>query len=447
MRQIACAIGVIALGVMLRLSTAAAQSAGAGGSDPARGDTLRQEEVIRQVVSHNDRHRAARYMEEAARAKVGPAGAWDDPMLMLGVVNLPTSFSFSEDMMTMKMLGLSQRIPYAGQKGLSAKAARADADAAREDRRGTVLDLVAAAKSAYVDLYYRCRTVEELQRQHDLLEEVVQSTRSRLVANLANQEDVAAAQADVWRLESEILSAQQEVDAAWFDLNALRGRDIPAALPALAVPSTPALPDSVGPWLEAARDHFPPLQKMRRQAESFAFSAAAARRMRWPMLDLSANYGFRQQVGMEQPKDMVGFQATLSLPFFSGRQQGRMARSMQAMQMSTTAEADQLWRDTEAALRTFHQRAVRLAASLSLYRERIIFADEDAYQSAFAGYQVNRTAFIALLMYAQTIYRDRVTANMIANELARTLAEVERYTANADEVTATYAPEITGGER
>jgi hypothetical protein len=39
------------------------------------------------------------------------APAWDDPMLMPGVTTLPTSFDFSEDMITMKMVEVSQSIP------------------------------------------------------------------------------------------------------------------------------------------------------------------------------------------------------------------------------------------------------------------------------------------------------------------------------------------------
>ncbi|HBY99752.1 MAG TPA: hypothetical protein DEO84_00390, partial [candidate division Zixibacteria bacterium] len=54
------------------------------------GDTLRMDEVAKYVVTHNDRAAAMRLMEKAARAKIGPAGAWDDPMLMVGVTGLPT---------------------------------------------------------------------------------------------------------------------------------------------------------------------------------------------------------------------------------------------------------------------------------------------------------------------------------------------------------------------
>jgi hypothetical protein len=36
-------------------------------------------------------------------------------------------------------------------------------------------------------------------------------------------------------------------------------------------------------------------------------------------------------------------------------------------------------------------------------------------------------------MYAMSIYRDRIASNQVAAELARTLAEAERYTTNPDD--------------
>ena len=104
------------------LSNANAQS-----PNSEKQGTLSLSDVIQNVLKNNDQAAAARYMEKAAQKKIGIAGAWDDPMLMLGVVNLPTSFDFKEDMMTMKMIGISQNIPYAGQKSSLGHAARADA--------------------------------------------------------------------------------------------------------------------------------------------------------------------------------------------------------------------------------------------------------------------------------------------------------------------------------
>ena len=412
--------------VSTSLFAQATREAGATGDFSA--DTLRLEQAVKDVLRHNDNVAAARYMEQSSRAKVGPAGAWSDPMLMLGVVNLPTSFDFKMDDMTMKMIGLSQKIPYAGEKRLQSKAARSEAAASAEERRAVELELATAAQYAYFDLYYQRRNLEDLTRQRELLSQVASSAMAKLRVDQAGQDEVLGAQADLWRLESMILSAEAEATSAGSTLNSLRGLDARAVVPPLATPRDPAVPDRPDEWLAAAAENYPPLKRLHRLSESYKFSSEASQRMRWPMLELSADYGVREDGPMGPRDNMIGFQAALSLPIFAGSQQGQMARSMRAMQKGAEAEATQLMRDVQADLVTLHDRAQRLSKSLILYREQIIPAAEDAYRSALAGYSNNRTSFIALLTYAGAIYQDRIAANQLANELARTMAEVKRYT-------------------
>jgi outer membrane protein TolC len=339
----------------------------------------------------------------------------------------------------MKMVGLSQNIPYAGQKGLAKRAARSEAEASAQERRGTEIDLVTAAKSAYLDLHYRRLNVRNLQDQRGLFEQIITSSTGKLRSNQAGQDEVLASQADLWRLESSILSAQQQVEASERTLNSLRGMDPQTPVAELASPPTEQIPESADAWLSAAKEHYPPLQRLRQMAESYSLSSQSSRRMQWPMLGLSASYGIRSGFdllpdGMEEKRDnMVNFGANLSLPIFSGRQQRTMARSMDAMQKSALAEADQLSRDIEAELLNLFSRAQRLQRSVEMYTDRIIPASEDAYQSAQAGYVNNRTSFVTLMTYALAVNRDRITANDLANELGRTLVEVTRYTTDAGE--------------
>jgi len=393
-------------------------------------DSLRLNQVIQDVISHNNRVAAAHYMEQAARAKVGPAGAWDDPMLMLGVANLPTSFDFSMDPMTMKMIGLSQNIPYAGQKGLQAKAAKAEADAAMEDRQGMEVDLVMTARYAFSDLYYRSKSLEDLISQHNLLEEVVASTTAKLATNQANRDEVLGAQAELWRLEIQLLEAEHMVDEARYDLNILRGLDATSNVPPLALPSQPEIPKTPDDWLAAAKQNYPPLQKLSRQSEAFAYSGAAARRMSWPMLGLSANYAFRATpaMAMEKRDNMIGFLANISLPIFAGRQQKQMAASMEAMRKGVDEGAVQKGREVDARLRLLHTTALHLEQTIDIYRNRIIPAAEDAFQSALTGYSSNKVPYTNVLMFATGIFRDRLALNAVSNQLARTMAEIDSYT-------------------
>jgi cobalt-zinc-cadmium efflux system outer membrane protein len=391
-------------------------------------DSLRIDQVIREVIKNNDRVAAARFMEDAAQAKVGPAGAWDDPMLMLGVVNVPTSLNLKMDPMTMKMIGLSQNIPYAGQKGLQSRAAKADAGAAEEDRRTMEVDMATAARYAFADLYYRSRSLSDLTSQYELLEQVAASATAKLTTSQANQDEVLGAEAERWRLQTQLLEAERMVDEARYSLNLLRGLEVTTPIPPLAAPTSAELPQTPDAWLAAARQNYPPLQKLFRQSETYSFSGAAAQRMRWPMLGLSANYAFRSSTEMEKRDNMIGFQATISLPFFAGRQQKQMAVSMNAMRSSVDAEAAQKWREVEARLRLLHTTAMQLVQTIDIYQNRIIPAAQDAFQSALAGYAANKVPYTNVLMFAVGIYRDRLALNESGNQLARTMAEIESYT-------------------
>lgn len=391
-------------------------------------DSLRVDEVIRDVIRQNNRVAAARYMETAALAKVGPAGAWDDPMLMIGVTNLPTSFDFGMDPMTMKIVGLSQNIPYAGQKGFQAKTARAEAEAATQDRYAMEVDLVMAARFAFADLYYRSRSLSDLASQYELMDQVVASARAKLMTNQANYDEVLWAEAELGRLQTQLLEAEHMVDEALYNLNILRGFDVITSTPPLAGPTPVALPQTPDDWLAAARQYYPPLQKLIRQSEGYGYAGAAARRMSWPMLGLSAIYAFRSGTEMEKRDDMVSLQANISLPFFAGRQQKKMAASMEAMRKGIDYEAIEKWREVEARLRILHSTAWHLVQSIDLYLNRIIPAALDAYQSALAGYSANKVPYTNLLMLAVGVYRDRLALNQFGNRLARTMAEIDSYT-------------------
>lgn len=101
---------------------------------------------------------AARARVGAARARVGPAAAWPDPMLMAGIQNLPlgkmnssgTSMSsLPGDDMTMKMIGVSQTIPYPGKSGIRRRVAEREVEAAITAVRAASLDVARDVKSPF----------------------------------------------------------------------------------------------------------------------------------------------------------------------------------------------------------------------------------------------------------------------------------------------------------
>ena len=94
----------VILVAMLPIAAAAAAEPGGG---PVAVETL-----VREALGRNPEICAARHEHEAAEQRAISSRALEDPQLELGVVNAPLpSFSLRREDMTMKMLGLSQRLP------------------------------------------------------------------------------------------------------------------------------------------------------------------------------------------------------------------------------------------------------------------------------------------------------------------------------------------------
>src|SRR5919198_913960 len=83
---------------------------------------LRLADLLEEARRNNPELQAAREQARAATARVAPAGALDDPMLMIQLWNAPVDFSTVP-----VMVQLSQNIPLGGKRSARSDVARADA--------------------------------------------------------------------------------------------------------------------------------------------------------------------------------------------------------------------------------------------------------------------------------------------------------------------------------
>lgn len=355
-------------------------------------------------------------------------------MFMIGVNNVPTNFDFRMDPMTMTMFGISQSIPLAGQKGLSSKAAHKSADGAKAMAEMTAVELMVSARMAFHEFAYAQQMLSEMRKQRSVYSDMAEIATNRFRIGLGGQEDVTSAQAAAFRFESQIRKSEQEVTEAADELSALSGLSIDeTAAVAIDSSDTMTLSDSI--WMTLAGHNYPELKKLAAQREASDLSAASARRMRWPMLTLSASYGIRRDGpathgGTEERDNMVSFGAGISLPIFAGKRDGNMARSMQLMGLSTSAEMTQLQREISAELKSLHAKATRLQQSIDGYEHDVIPASDQSYQGALASYKVGRLTLGELLMFAMPPIDDRIELIRLRMDLATTLDQVLKYTTN-----------------
>src|SRR5712692_10942286 len=114
---------------------------------------LRLADLLREAREKNPDLKAATARVRAAKESVSPAGALDDPMLMVQLWNAPVDFSTVP-----VMVQLTQAIPLGGKRGARTDVARADADMAEADLAGKQREIETQIASAYFDLFLAERT-------------------------------------------------------------------------------------------------------------------------------------------------------------------------------------------------------------------------------------------------------------------------------------------------
>ncbi|TMB27203.1 MAG: hypothetical protein E6J65_05895 [Deltaproteobacteria bacterium] len=211
---------------------------------------LRLADLLREAREKNPDLKAATARMRAAQSGVAPAGALDDPMLMVQLWNTPADFSTVP-----VMVQLSQNLPLGGKRGARTDLARADAAMAGADHAQKQREVETQVASAYFDLFLADRTQQIDDELEAILRVVLRSSEARVSTGKAEQVELLRAQGALIQVRSERETAIDHRRSAWARLAALLDRD-PASSPGTTTqPGVLAqLPDAVALTERATRE-------------------------------------------------------------------------------------------------------------------------------------------------------------------------------------------------
>lgn len=401
--------------------------------------------VARALVVHPE-IRAARERIEAARARIGPAGALPDPMLGLGIMNLPVSEPGFRDFMTMKTVALGQSLPFPGKLALAQRAAERELAAAEARLRGVELEVASQVRQAYYDLAFLDQALELLRQNQALLVSFVQVTESKYVVGTGGQQDVLKARVEASRLAAEAVALTEQRGAVLARLNAFLDRvgDTPVAGPriperiaraAVASASSEIRFTSAALGARAANSPLPPLDELQQRAvrnspllraHEAEIAAQAARlelaqKAHLPDFDLSLQYGQRVD-----RTDMVSFMVSVPVPVRKGRRQDQVASETRAELAALEAEHHAMVNRLRAEVAGRYAELERDRAQLALFVKSIIPQGRAALESATSSFQVGRVEFLTVLENQAALYTYQTSYFRGLADFAQSLAELER---------------------
>ncbi len=378
-------------------------------------------------------------------ALVSPAGAWSDPLLVIGMMNLPlATLDLDGTPMTQApTVHLRQTVPFPGKQGLREGIAASDYATALAEASDERFEIANAVRAAYYDLYTLERSLEITERHQGLVEDLVHVANVRYTVGSGLQQDVLKSNVEVAQLKERWFRQEAQREAVAARLNALVNRppetDVEApALPAKLVRLAFSKHDTAGVRLagsgsevqipplseliDAAMAQRPLLAAYRSRIERQQLATRLARKRLWPDFLVSLGYGLRG-AGQE---DFVSANVGVSLPVFAGRKQNRLIDAARAGEVRARAAYTEAVNRISARLAGLRAQLISLQDQLILYRDGILPQATAALQSATSAYHVGRVDFLTLVDSEATLYRYELDYHRLLAAFGKTAAEIER---------------------
>ncbi|MBA2686284.1 MAG: TolC family protein [Gemmatimonadaceae bacterium] len=389
---------------------------------------------------------AAAAHAQAVRTRISPAGARPDPILMAGLLNFPVSQPGFSDFMTMKMVGISQSLPYPGKLGLRTRAATDEARAAQALVAASRLHVTQTVEDAYYDLAFLDRAMEIVSRNQAVLGGLAKVTEAQYTAGRGMQADLLRVQTEAARLSSQASGLVEARHATLARLNAALDRPSDIPVPDASIPdrvARAAVPDSAegvhftsavlgaraadSPLLpldslQALAVLFSPmLQAHEAEIQAQAARAELARKARLPDFDVSLQYGERRD-----RSDMISAVVSIPIPLQRGRKQDAESAAAHADLEALEAEHRSAVDSLKAEIATSVSDVERSRTQLALSMSAIIPQARATLASATASYQVGRVAFSSVIDAQASLFTIETAYWLSLTDFAKSLATLRR---------------------
>lgn len=402
---------------------------------PAAHDPVPLRKLVAEALQNSPEIQAAAREREAAQQRVSPAGALDDPMLEAGVLNLPTSsLRFDREDMTMKMIGLSQRLPFPGKRGLRRDVAARDAETIGFGYRETVNRVVREIRAAYFDLGLTIEMTRLVEKNKLVLEQFLRIAEARYGVGQGTQADVLKAQTQVSRMVDELLKLARERPTIEAEINRMLGRSANASAP---LPEPPQLREEtlgLESLRETALTQRPQLLALQSIVSRNEKALELARKEYYPDFDVRLAYGQRDNTpDGARRSDTVSLTVAINLPVWRGSKLApRVAESM-AMRDQALSLYQAQRNEVDAKLRQQVAAAEQNLKSARLYQTAILPQARLAVESTQAAYRVNRVDFLSLLDSQMTVFSYEIGLATAMASYNKALAEINLLTGKSPE--------------
>ena len=351
-----------------------------------------------------------------------------DPMLSLGLMNMPVpTFSFTQEPMTMKVVGLSQEIPFPGMLSTKADVNKKDVEIVWQEYYDSRNDLIKKVSQSYFELQYIRKEIELTVQQIRLMKDISTVVNTMYSVSEANQQNVLRIDLELTNMAEMLSALKGEKDELVSTLNAYLLKDPYTQIVADAFPQFVFTDKTLNEFVQLSEQNRPYLLGVNKAIEKAKLNQSAVEYDYYPMFRLSAQYAFRDEIeSTGMPLDnMLSVMLDVSIPINYGGKVTAMVEETQSMQQMYEEQYS-------ASLQMLRREFGMITAKLKSLEERIELVEggsliqaRENLNSSLTAYQVGEIDFMNVLDAQNGLYTIEKNLYRLKTDYLKLIAEVE----------------------
>lgn len=351
-----------------------------------------------------------------------------DPVLTLGLTNLPTnSFSFTQEPMTGKIIGLSQAFPFPGKLKTVAEVNKKDAEIVVNEIADARNEIRKDLSSHYWELVFTRKAIQIAGESKRLLKDIAEVVRTNYSVSNASQQNILKVELEITNITDRIEELKNKENSLTAMINAQLLKSSISYVPTDELPDIRYLRLTDTELDSLARLHRPFLMGILTAKEKSARMEDLAGYDYYPNFNLSLQYSFRDKISRTNTPldDFFTVMLGISLPLNYGGKNSAKVEEAKAMQNMYDGQYQLSLQMLSSSFGSSVSKLNSLQQRIKLIEEALLPQARQTYAASLSGYQVAQIDFINVIDAQNRLYQIETNLYRLKTDYLKEKSELE----------------------
>ncbi len=384
--------------------------------------------LIERAVEVSPKLKLIKQKQKSAEAVIPQVSNWKDPVLVLGLNNLPiNSFSFTQEPMTGKVAALSQAIPFPGRLDAAGQFKASDVEIIGKEFEDTKNQLIADVEKLYFELSFTRKAIEVTEKNKSLLKSIEKVVRTKYEVGKASQQNLIRITLEITRLDDKLEELRGKENSLVGEINAL-----------LLLPENNKIESgnldeithgefSVDSLLQISIDNRPALKQIQLYKNKFKIKEDLAKYDFYPNFNVKVQYSQRDEIAKTNTSlnDFVSLFVGFNLPLNYGGKTEAKVEEAQILQKVFDEKYNTLLQSLQKSFSSLKSKLDELKQREILTQDGLIPQAEQSLKAALASYQVGDVDFINVIDSQNRLYQIELMLYKLRSNYNKTMSQIE----------------------